>query len=94
MMSVHMPSEVYPGRRKSSLTLEHLTLIQTSPVIWNMDVGTDATTMYVGEHRCIVGTADGAGKSITDSGLIPGLRPANERRRYFVTTSLIGWAQT
>ena len=29
----------------------------------------------------------------TTSGLIPGLRPANERRRYFVTTSLIGWAQ-
>ena len=27
------------------------------------------------------------------TGLIPGLRPANERRRYFVTTSLIGWAQ-
>ena len=26
--------------------------------------------------------------------LIQGLRPANERRRYFVTTSLIGWAQT
>ena len=25
---------------------------------------------------------------------ILGLRPANERRRYFVTTSLIGWAQT
>ena len=23
--------------------------------------------------------------------LILGLRPANERRRYFVTTSLIGW---
>ena len=29
-----------------------------------------------------------------DAGLILGLRPANERRRYFVTTSLIGWAQT
>ena len=28
------------------------------------------------------------------SGLILGLRPANKRRRYFVTTSLIGWAQT
>ena len=28
------------------------------------------------------------------SRLIPGLRPASERRRYFVTTSLIGWAQT
>ena len=27
-------------------------------------------------------------------GLILGLRPANERRRYFVTASLIGWAQT
>ena len=31
------------------------------------------------------------GSSIT--GLILGLHPANERRRYFVTTSLIGWAQ-
>ena len=33
---------------------------------------------------------------ITDfitAGLILGLRIANERRRYFVTTSLIGWAQ-
>ena len=26
-------------------------------------------------------------------GLILGLRTANERRRYFVTTSLIGWAK-
>ena len=28
-----------------------------------------------------------------NAGLILGLRPANERWRYFVTTSLIGWAQ-
>ena len=28
-----------------------------------------------------------------NTGLILGLRPANERRRYFVTTSLIGLAQ-
>ena len=28
------------------------------------------------------------------SGLILGLRPANERRRYKVTSSLIGWAKT
>ena len=28
-----------------------------------------------------------------DIGLILGLCPANKRRRYFVTTSLIGWAQ-
>ena len=27
------------------------------------------------------------------AGLILGLRQANERRRYFVTTSLLGWAQ-
>ena len=27
------------------------------------------------------------------SGLILDLRPANERRRYFVTPSLIGWVQ-
>ena len=28
------------------------------------------------------------------SGLILGLRPANERRRYKVTPFLIGWART
>ena len=28
------------------------------------------------------------------SGLILGLHPANEKQRYFVTLSLIGWAQT
>ena len=28
------------------------------------------------------------------TGLILGLRPANERRRYKVTPSPIGWAQT
>ena len=32
--------------------------------------------------------------SVMFSGLILGLRPANERRRYKVTPSLIGWAQT
>ena len=31
---------------------------------------------------------------LASSGLILGLSPANERRRYFVTTSLIGSAQT
>ena len=29
----------------------------------------------------------------TNAGLLLGLRPANERRRYFVTSSLIGWVQ-
>ena len=31
---------------------------------------------------------------VTDTGLILGMRPANERPRYFVTASLIGWVQT
>ena len=30
----------------------------------------------------------------TGAGLIPGLRPANERRCYKVTPSPIGWSQT
>ena len=30
---------------------------------------------------------------VLPSGLILGLRPANDRRRYSVTTSFIGWAQ-
>ena len=32
-------------------------------------------------------------KAILHTWLIRGLRPANERRRYFVTTSLTGWVQ-
>ena len=31
--------------------------------------------------------------SLTGLNLILGLRPANERRRYFVTTSLVSWVQ-
>ena len=31
---------------------------------------------------------------LDDSGLILGLRPANERRRYKVMPSFIGWAET
>ena len=33
-------------------------------------------------------------KLLTYSGISLGMRPANERRRYTVTTSLIGWAHT
>ena len=31
---------------------------------------------------------------IEASGISLGMRPANEKRRYVVTTSLIGWAHT
>ena len=34
------------------------------------------------------------GNSLALTGLILGLRPASERRRYFVKMSLIGWVQT
>ena len=37
----------------------------------------------------------GGGRSFNgDAGLILGLRTANERRRYFVVPSLIGWVQS
>ena len=39
-------------------------------------------------------TATEHAENQTIIGLILGLRPANERRCYKVTTSLIGWAQT
>ena len=46
-------------------------------------------------HLCSC-AADLAVRFLSDmiTGLILGLRPANERRRYFVMTSLIDWAQT
>ena len=34
------------------------------------------------------------GCAVNKAGMILGLRPANERRRYKVTPSHIGWAQT
>ena len=58
--------------------------------------------------KCCPGVVDQHGSSVFDTrtkhtplfvtkyilpGLILGLRPANERRRYKVTPSLIGWAQ-
>ena len=43
-----------------------------------------------GQHPCSAATSD----YTYISGLILGLRPANEKRRYKVTPSLIGWAQT
>ena len=33
-------------------------------------------------------------RAVPEAGLILGSRPANERCRYKVTPSLIGWAQT
>ena len=41
----------------------------------------------------IIDTIKELAKVGSDAGLILGLRPANERQRYFVTTSLICWVQ-
>ena len=43
-------------------------------------------------HKVIAGKV--LPKYASPAGLILGLRPANERQGYFVTTSLIDWAQT
>ena len=46
--------------------------------------------MLPSRDMILITNDNGAGNIL--SGLILGLRPANERRRYFVTASLIGWA--
>ena len=52
-------------------------------------VGIDAGTSYDTDS----GFSSSYGTEIT-TGIRLGMRPANERRRYNVTTSLIGWAHT
>ena len=44
-------------------------------------------------HFVVSQSDSGTASPVRDERPILGLRPANERRRYFVTTSLIGWAQ-
>ena len=58
--------------------------------------GTRSEAFFSSSNSNFVNTANIGGLSFSDawiSGLILGLHPANERRCYFVTTSLIGWAQ-
>ena len=48
------------------------------------------TICFSGLNNLMIQASIGSG----NAGLILGLRPANERCHYFVTASLIGWAQT
>ena len=48
----------------------------------------DGNTVTADDIDCIIPSM------MSTPGLILGLRPANERWRYIVTTSLIGWVQT
>ena len=43
--------------------------------------------------RWIIVPIDTLLSALASTGMILGLRPINERRYYFVTTSLVGWAQ-
>ena len=65
-------------------------------------IAPEISHVYSGVHfnlMCIILAAGGdrhqttRGHDLTVSGLILGLRSANERRRYFITTSLMGWVQ-
>ena len=56
--------------------------IQGCRVMWNI--------AFISEIRARLLRAE----KTKNTGLILGLRPANAKRRYFVTTSLIGWMQS
>ena len=80
------------------MTFAEPTVIAKSSILLDVKPWDDETDM--GEMERLVRTVEtdglkwGACKYTAAAGLILGLRPANGRRRYFVTTSLIGWVQT
>ena len=62
----------------------------TNPEAHRCQYEPPSTAVIEGQHPVIRSTWS---QAAFIAGMIPGLRPANERRRYLVTTSLIGWAQ-
>ena len=68
--------------------------------IWPLTISTRPLvllwqTFMVDHHFCPVpGSPFLASANIDQAGLILGLRPANGRRRYIATPSLIAWVQT
>ena len=45
------------GRRRSSNSI-----LQTAPVTWSADAGSDGSALYLGDKQLVVGTIDGRGK--------------------------------
>ena len=68
-----------PPKFKKIEDMANMTYLNEASVLTNLRDRYKATLIYV--------------RTSISTWLILGLRPANERRRYFVTTSLIGWAQ-
>ena len=66
---------------KISYTLSKIMIVQLIDYI--------IAIIAVGSHYNTIACST----TLTETGLILGLRQANERRRFFVTTSRIGWAQ-
>ena len=68
--------------------MQHTEIYYTRVVHWNVVIlRVDSDTSWQYPYMCYFHID-------YVSGLILGLRSANERRRYKVTPSLIGWAQT
>ena len=69
-----------------------LTSLKYNPMLYRLITGHAITTHKIRIHpftpplHCQTQTR-------CNTTMIQGLRPANERQRYFVTTSLIGWTQ-
>ena len=66
--------------------------------MWLSGKSVGAMGTKCGSHICMVGALGGVTfmchSLYVYAGLFLGLHSANERRRYKVTPSLIGWAQT
>ena len=71
------------------VAITQLTPIEREGIQWGMR---DDRVTQASVTRASEGVMQGH-LDISISGLILGLHRANERRRYFVMTSLIGWAQ-
>ena len=68
------------------------TLLQSNAVSHWLGANLESALMH-NKAKKIEQTTVKRYRDVGNPELILGLRPANERRRYFVTTSLIGWTQ-
>ena len=97
----YLPYRAVCGVFIESLSLCGVRLYVSSSDMGNQPLYGDMTTQFDAKHRESCDKHDKAARvmpasqinKIYTTGLILRLCQANERRRYFVTASLIGWAQ-